>query len=135
MRLWLIGAFAVFAGAAVAADFVPGIAVNDAGKLVEPGTSKFFVFYIPAGTSPEAVDTDIKKNLFQAAKTHASVGIIGPDYSLNARILGGLLQSAPRGLLEGATILLVNGGEDVEELKTLAERAGATFRVTKYSGQ
>jgi hypothetical protein len=135
MRLWLIGVLMVFAGAAFAADFVPGIAVNDAGKLVDPETSRFFVFYIPAGTAPDAVAANIKNNLVQASKTHASLGIIGPDYSLNAKILGGILQSTPEGLLQGASILLVNGGEDVEELKTLAARAGATFRATAYSGK
>lgn len=135
MRLWLIGALMVLAGAAAAADFVPGIAANDASKIVEPGTSKFFVFYIPANTAPEAVVADIKNSLVQAAKTRASLGIIGPDYSLNAKILGGILQTAPEGLLQGASILFVNGGEDVQELKTVAERAGATFRATKYSGR
>ncbi len=135
MRLWLIGALMILAGAASAADFVPGIAVTDASKLVEPGSSRFFVFYIPANTAPEEVVADIKNNLVQAARTHASLGIIGPDYSLNAKILGSVLQTAPEGLLRGASILFVNGGENVEELKAVAERAGATFRATKYSGK
>jgi hypothetical protein len=135
MRLWLIAALPVFVGSALAVDFVPGIAADDAAKIVEPGASKFSVFYIPTGTAPEIVEADIKRSLMQAAKARASLGIIGPDFLLNAKILGGILRSAPRDLLQGATILLVNDGENVEELQTFAEQAGATFRATKYSGR
>lgn len=78
---------------------------------------------------------DIKKSLGEAAMTKASLGIIGPDYSLNAKILREALSSAPQGLLSGASILLVNGGEDVEDLRTLSAKAGAILRATKYSGK
>lgn len=134
IRFLLAGMIALLATPGLAADFVPGIAVHDAGKIADPEATQFFAFYIPAGTLPETVVADIKKNLVQAARTQASLAIIGPDYALNAKILGGVLQSAPEGLLKGARILFVNGGEDVDELGRLAARAGASFRATKYSG-
>jgi hypothetical protein len=81
------------------------------------------------------VSADIKTNLVQAARSHASLGIIGPDYLLNAMILKDILRTAPEGLLKGACILFVGGGEDVDELKAAAERTGAVFRSTKYSGK
>ena len=135
MRFLLAGALLVVLSVGFAAEFQPGIAVSDAGSIADPGASKFNAFYIPAGTSPADVFDSIKKALVEAAIAKGSLAIIGPDYALNAKILGGILQTAPKDLLKGATILFVNGGEDTEELKKVATAAGAIFRATKYSGK
>jgi hypothetical protein len=135
MRLLLAGALLFVASVGFAADFPPEIAVEDAGSIADPAALQFNAFYIPAGTPPAAVTDDIKKALVVAASAKGSLAIIGPDYALNARILGGILQTAPKDLLKGATILFVNGGEDTEELKKVAAAAGAIFRAAKYSGK
>lgn len=135
MRPLLAVALLVVAGTGVAADFKPGIAVNDAGSIADPDSSKFNAFYIPAGTPPADVTDQIKKSLVEASIAKSGLAIIGPDYALNAKILGDILHTAPKGLLKGATILFVNGGEDTEELKKAASAAGAVFRATKYSGK
>ena len=135
MRLLLGGVLLSAVAIAFAAEFVPGIAVRDAGRIADAEAPKMYAFYIPAGTAPESVATTIQKNLTDAAKAKAALAIIGPDFSLNAKILGGVLQTVPNGSLQGATILYVNGGEDVEELAKAAAAAGATFRSTKYSGK
>jgi hypothetical protein len=96
---------------------------------------RFFVFYIPADTAPDSVSADLQKNLSGAAKEKVGLAIIGPDYALNAKILQSALEAAPSGSLAGATILYVNGGEEVEALSNAAALAGATFRSTRYSGK
>jgi hypothetical protein len=122
-------------GIAVAGQFVPGVAVSDAGKIADEKRQEFFAYFIPAGSASESTSAEVSKHLSGAAKAKANLAVFGPDYALNAKILKGALQGAAKGSLDGATILYVNGGEDVEELKSLATVAGAAFRSTAYSAQ
>jgi hypothetical protein len=135
MRTLLCIVFFVFASSALAVDFVPGVAVNSAGKIADADKTKFSAYYIPAGTKPDAVLKDVRMSLAQAAQEKANLAIIGPDYALNAAILKAALQGAPKGILQGATILLVNGGEDTQDLTAAAALAGAAFRATPYSAE
>lgn len=122
------------AGAAIAAEFVPGVAANDAGRIADADSKKFFAMYIPAGTSPESILPDIETNLRDGARAKAQMAIIGPDFDLNAKLVKTALRRVPRGALAGLTILLVNGGEDSADILAEAASAGAVFRATKYSG-
>lgn len=127
--------FILITHSAFAVDFIPSIAANDAGKMLASDAMEFFVFYIPAETSPDSVSAEIKNNLSSAAKNKVGLAIIGPDYALNAEILQSALDAAPSGSLTGATIVYVNGGETTETLNRAASVAGATFRATQYSGE
>jgi hypothetical protein len=133
MRTLLCIVFFLFTSSAQAADFVPGIAVASAGKIADPDKSRFSAYYIPAGTKPDAVLTDVRMSLAQAAHEKANLAVIGPDHALNGVILKAALQGAPKGVLQGATILFVNGGEDTQDLNAAAALAGAAFRATPYS--
>ena len=133
MRTLLCIVFFLFTSSALAADFVPGIAAGNAGKIADPNENKFTVYCIPAGTKPDAVLKDVRMSLAQAAQEKANLAIIGPDYALNAAILKAALQGAPKAILQGATILLVNGGEDTQDLNAAAALASAAFRATPYS--
>ena len=135
MRFFVGVLLFVIGGVVFAGEFVPGVAVADAGNITDPGKDKFYAFYIPAGTSLESILPEMMKNLSQAAKAKANLAVIGPDYTLSAKILKTAFQAAPKSSLEGATVLYVNGGESVDDLKSAAAPTGAIFRATKYSGK
>ncbi|MBY0469298.1 MAG: hypothetical protein K2Q07_10010 [Burkholderiaceae bacterium] len=135
MRFLFSVLFLLGASSAFAVDFVPGIAVTDAGRIADSSATRFFAFYIPADTDPNSVSADVQKNLLGAAKGKVGLAIIGPDYALNAKILLAALEAAPTGSLAGATIFYVNGGDAEEALSSAAAIAGAIFRSTKYSGK
>jgi len=114
---------------AYADEFVPSIAVSNARSVADRDKKQLFVDFVHPDTTPDRVT----RFLTQAAKDKACIAILGPDYALNATILKGAFQGAAKGSLKGATVIVVNDGEDIEDLRNAAALTGATVRATRYS--
>ena len=117
---------------AIAAEqsFDMSTAIKAAGKLVDPGTTKAYIFFIPNGSPIDSTSRLLATNLSGLAEKKATVKVIGPDFRLNFEILKAALLSAHPGSLDGAIVIFVGKEQDFAELEKIAAASGAAFRAT-----
>jgi hypothetical protein len=120
--------------AATAGDFTPGIAINDANKISDPESTKFFTTVVnPAKKKGKTVNA-IAGALMGAQKDRANIAFIGEDFKLTAELLQITLEMFPANSLKGVTVLYVGEADHFDDIASAAAAAGAAFRATKYSG-
>jgi hypothetical protein len=128
-------AFAVLLSvAATAGDFTPGVAINDAAKISDPESTKFFTTVVYPGKKKGKTINAIAGALMGAEKDRANIAFIGEDFKLTAELLQITLEMFPANSLKGVTVLYVGEVDHLDDMTSAATAAGAVFRATKYSG-
>ena len=117
-------------GLAASQGFDMNAAIESAGKLVDPGITKVYLFYIPSDSPIDSTSKMLGANLSDLAASKGTIKVIGPNFAVTFAILKSALQSARSGSLDGAIVIYVGDDHDFGELDKLAVVSGAIFRAT-----
>lgn len=109
-------------------DFNTGMAVQRAGDAIHDGEGRYFAYYIAENSSPAIAVAEIKKFLAEAAKGKQALGIMGPNYRNNFDSYKGALLAAKPNEYAGARVAFVGNPNNFDELKSLSELAGISFK-------
>lgn len=116
-------------------SFNRNAAIQTAGNLVDKNKTIFFAFYIPADAYFPTTSISLVGNLQDSSKKNGSLAIIGPDYSLNYKLLKSALEITDDASLKGSQIIFIGDNANFDELSGLAKKAGASFNASTCCGK
>ena len=115
---------------AAAPTFDQNKAIQKAGSLVDSSKTMFQMFYIPANSPIDSTVSKLTQYLQNSAAIQASLGILGPDYDLNYKLIKTALAASPKASLEGIQIIYIGNSDHFEEIGRLAASTGAKLSTS-----